>query len=452
MSSQPPKYLIKQAQICNEGKSFYADVRLSGGRIEKIAPSLSLKADESEIIADGLTLLPGLIDDQVHFRDPGLTHKGDTASESAAAVAGGVTSFMEMPNVNPTTTDRGRLKDKYSKASTCSYANYAYYLGANTNNLDEIKALTHEEGCALKVFMGSSTGDMLVDDREQLDAIFREAPCMVVTHCEDTPMILQNEEAARAKYGEEVPFTEHPLIRSAEACYKSSSMAIELAKSYDARLHILHISTAKELELFEAGPLKNKRITSEACVHHLYYCDEDYPQLGSKIKCNPAIKSAADRQAVLQAVCEDRIDVIATDHAPHTSEEKAQTYFKAPSGLPLVQHSLLMMLEHLHEGKISLEKIVEKACHAPADLFSVIDRGYIREGYYADLVLVDMNAAQVVTQDSLFYACKWSPLQGSTLRSSIQKTFVNGHLAFDYKKLFAPHGQALQFDPGGWAR
>ncbi|MEO1203097.1 MAG: dihydroorotase, partial [Pseudomonadota bacterium] len=377
--------------------------------------------------AAGRYLLPGMIDDQVHFREPGLTHKGDIASESAAAVAGGITSYMEMPNVRPATTTREALAAKYELAAGRSYANHAFYFGATNDNIEEIRALTPDDACGIKVFMGASTGNMLVDDRDALNAIFAEAPVLVVTHCEDTPTIQANEARARERHGEAVPMREHGEIRSAEACLASSTLAVGLARQHDARLHVLHLTTAVEMALFSTKPRADKRITAEVCVHHLWFDDSRYDELGTRIKCNPAIKTAADREALHQALADGRIDIIATDHAPHTAAEKADpSYFKAPAGLPLVQHALVMLLEFVHDGRYPIEFVVDRSAHAPADVFGVRERGYLREGYFADLVLVDMAAPWTVSAANVLYKCGWSPFEGTTFRSCIVETFVNG--------------------------
>ncbi|WP_114418827.1 dihydroorotase [Marinospirillum perlucidum] len=439
--------LITQATLVNEGRVHQADVAIKDQRIAKIASDLSAEKAARVIDAKGLHLLPGMIDDQVHFREPGLTHKGDIATESAAAVAGGITTYMEMPNVNPLTINRQALEDKYTRAAGRSRANFAFYLGASNDNLDEIKNLDPQAACGIKVFMGASTGNMLVDKPEILEGIFASAPILVATHCEDTPMIQANEDAAREKYGEEVPFTEHPAIRSEEACWKSSSYAVELAKKHGTRLHVLHITTARELELFEPGEMRGKQITAEACVHHLWFSEEDYPRLGAQIKCNPAIKRKKDRDTILQAVKEGRIDIIATDHAPHTWEEKQRSYFKAPAGLPLVQHALPSLLDHYHAGRLSLETIAQKASHNPAEAYQVKDRGYIREGYFADLVLVDLQGESLVDKASLFYKCGWSPFEGHLFQSRISATLVNGQIAYENGQLSdGIFGQRLTFD------
>jgi dihydroorotase len=438
--------LIKNARIVNEGTTTEADLRVVGERIESIAASLSVQPSDTVVDANGALLLPGMIDDQVHFREPGLTAKGDMKTESAAAVAGGITSFMEMPNVKPLTTNIDALEDKYSRAAGRAAANYAFYLGATNDNIDDIQSLEAGQACGVKVFMGASTGAMLVDDHDALERIFERSPTLIATHCEDTPTILVNEDAARQKFGENVPMSEHPKIRSEEACYKSSSLAVELARRHDSRLHVLHLTTAKELEFFTSGPVAGKRITAEACVHHLFYDESDYKRLDTKIKCNPAIKTAADREALLQAVADDRIDVIATDHAPHTADEKASTYFYAPAGLPLVQHALQMVLELVYSGRLSIEQAVQKTSHSVADLFGVQERGYIREGYFADLVLVDPASAHRVRREELLYKCGWSPLEGYEFHSSILATLVNGQMAcVDGQLTGAIAGQRLAF-------
>lgn len=438
--------LITNARIANEGRTFAGDVLIRGARIEKIAASIKAPSGVPVFDARGRLLIPGMIDDQVHFREPGLTHKGDLLSESAAAVAGGITSFMDMPNNLPPITTRALLADKYAMAAGRCHANYAFYFGGANDNLEEIAALAPDEACALKVFMGASTGNMLVDDPKTLEGIFQRSRLMVVTHCEDTPTILRNEQAAREKYGEQVPWDEHPRIRSAEACYKSTELAVGLAKRYDARLHVLHLTTARELGFFTPGPVKGKRITVEACLHHLLLDDSLYATRGSQIKCNPAIKTAADRAALVRAVMEDRIDVIATDHAPHTLEEKARDYFKAPSGLPLVQHALLMGFALVKAGELDVHTLVRKTSHAVAELFGVHDRGYVREGCFADLTLVDDAATTTVRRENVLYKCGWSPLEGMSFPASIDATWVNGTLAWDGQKVAAtPRGERLHF-------
>lgn len=423
-------FAIRNATLINEGKRLEADVLIEDGRIAQIGGSFANKKIDREFEASGLFLLPGLIDDQVHFREPGLTHKATIASESRAAVAGGVTSFMDMPNVKPTTTTTEALDHKLAIAARSAAANYAFYFGATNDNLEQIKQVDPRKICGVKVFMGSSTGNMLVDAPKTLEGIFATSPTLIATHCEDTPMIKANEEKAREQYGEDVPFHMHPVIRDVEACYASSSMAVGLAKKHSAQLHILHLTTAKELSLFEAGPVEAKKITAEACVHHMTFCDEDYEALGARIKCNPAIKSATDRAAILQAIRDDVIDVIATDHAPHTQEEKSKSYFQAPSGLPLVQHSLLALMEQVHDGHLTLEQVVHKTSHAVATLFKIQERGFIREGYWADLVLIDPKGNTPITDQGVLYQCGWSPFAGRTFRSEVMTTFVSGQLAY----------------------
>jgi dihydroorotase len=417
---------IKNARVVNEGRIEEADILVRDGRIERIASGISTDQRDQIIDAQGQYLLPGFIDDQVHFREPGLTHKGDMATESAAAVAGGITSFMEMPNVKPPTTDRNALADKYQRAEGRARANFAFYLGATNENLDEIRQLKPTEACGIKVFMGASTGNMLVDTPAVLEQIFADAPVIVATHCEDSPTIRANEQVFRERYGEDVPMSAHPEIRSAEACYKSSSLAVDLAKRHGTRLHVLHLTTARELELFDTGPLEKKSITSEVCAHHLFFDDASYEDLGALIKCNPAIKTRSDREALLAGLAAGRIDVIATDHAPHTLEEKNRAYFDAPAGLPYAQQALLTLLEHFFDGILPLELIVEKTSHAVAELFGIRDRGYIREGYWADLVLVDPGQETVVASDEQFSKCGWTPFDGYRFRSSITATLVNG--------------------------
>ncbi|MEN8249153.1 MAG: dihydroorotase [Bacteroidota bacterium] len=438
--------LIKSATIVNEGKQFIADVLIKGERIEKIGENI-IANDEEVIDGTGKFLLPGLIDDQVHFREPGVTYKAEIYTESRAAVAGGITSFMEMPNTKPNTLTQELLEDKYQLGAEKSIANYSFYMGASNDNLDEVLKTDPEKVCGVKVFMGSSTGNMLVDDRTTLEGLFSKVDMLIATHCEDEQTIRDNEARAKSEYGENVPIEKHPEIRSAEACYKSSSLAVELAKKYNTRLHILHLSTAGEMELFRNDiPLEEKRITAEACVHHLWFSHEDYAEKGTLIKWNPAVKAAADRDAIMQAVLDDRVDVIATDHAPHTLDEKQNNYFNAPSGGPLVQHSLVTMLEHYHNGKISIEKIVEKMCHNPAILFRVKDRGYIRKGYYADMVLVDLNSPWTVERTNVLAKCGWSPFEGQEFRSRVTNTWVNGNLVYDKGKIVeGSNGKRLLF-------
>ncbi|NBV55951.1 MAG: dihydroorotase [Verrucomicrobia bacterium] len=440
--------VLRNAEIINEGRRFRADLLIRAGRIERIGViPAGTQADQEYDLSHKL-LLPGLIDDQVHFREPGLTHKACIASEARAAVAGGVTSFMEMPNTNPPAVTLEELEKKYAIGAATSVANYSFFLGTTSTNLEAIKAVDPRKVCGLKIFMGSSTGDMLVDQASVLESVFRHAPTIILTHCEDTPRIKAAEAVAKAKWGDDVPAAEHPRLRDAEACYASSSLAAELARRHDARLHILHITTAKELALFSAAPLKGKRLTAEACVHHLWFSDADYARLGHQIKCNPAIKTAADRDAVRAAVASGVIDVIATDHAPHTWEEKSQPYFKAPAGLPLIQHPLLILMDLARQGAFTLETAIQRACHAPAILFGVEQRGYIREGYWADLVVVDPAKPQPVTKAGLLYQCGWSPFEGHTFGSSIERTFVNGVCVYENGQIRpdAPKGQRLTFD------
>ena len=422
--------LITNAKIANEGKVFEGDVLIKGSFIEKIGKNLS--GEHAHVIdAKDKLLLPGAIDDQVHFREPGLTHKGTIYTESRAAVAGGVTSFMEMPNTSPPAFTQALLADKYQIASKHSLANYSFFMGTSNDNLDEIMKTDLQKVCGLKIFMGSSTGNLLVDDSTVLEAVFSRFPSLIATHCEDEPTIRKNLADFKEKYGDNCPIAYHQIIRSEEACYKSSSFAIGLAKKHGTRLHILHISTAKETFLFDNSiPLAKKKITAEACIHHLWFNDADYDRLGMNIKWNPAIKTAHDQQEILKAVIDNRIDVIATDHAPHTIEEKNNTYFNAPSGGPLVQHSIVAMLEFQRQGKITLEKIVEKMGHNPAILFQIDRRGYIREGYYADLVLVDQNNPWTVQKDNILAKCGWSPFEGETFHSKVTDTWISGHHAY----------------------
>lgn len=428
-------YIIKNARIVNEGKIISSDILLKNGRIEKIASEIS-SPNAVVINAENNFLLPGMIDDQVHFREPGLTHKADIYSESRAAVAGGITSFMEMPNTVPNTLTQKLLQDKYDLASTKSLANYSFFMGVSNDNYDEVMRTDPKTVCGIKIFMGSSTGNMLVDAPSTLERIFGNSEMLIATHCEDEKTILNNMEKARNQFGENVPMWIHPQIRSTEACFLSSSYAVSLAKSKGSRLHVLHISTEKELELFvNTIPLGKKRITAEACVHHLFFDENDYDRLGTKIKWNPAVKTEADKIAILKGVIENKIDVIATDHAPHTLEEKSQSYFKAPSGGPLVQHALLSLMEHYHDKKITIEKIAEKTSHALAECFGIPDRGYIREGYYADLVIINPDKNYKVTPSNILYKCKWSPFEDYTFRSSIEKTFVNGNLVYNNNEI-----------------
>ncbi|MCB0659916.1 MAG: dihydroorotase [Saprospiraceae bacterium] len=436
--------ILKDVQLVNRGKIISTDVLIKNHRIEKIAPSIQVKHKAHEIKGEQHFLLPGIIDDQVHFREPGLTYKADIHSESKAAVAGGVTTFMEMPNTKPPTLNQTLLNDKFHIAEKNSASNYSFYMGVSNDNLDEALKTDRKHVCGFKVFMGSSTGNMLVDDPNVLNQIFSKADMLIATHCEDEKTIQSNFE----KYKDVANHASwHPKIRSAEGCYLSSSFAIELAKKYDTRLHILHISTAIETNLFSNNiPLEEKKITSEACVHHLYFSEADYSTLGNQIKCNPAIKSDEDRNAIWQAMMDDRIDIIATDHAPHTWEEKQAAYQQAPSGLPLVQHSLNVMLDFYHQGKITLEKIVEKMCHKPAICFGIKDRGFADEGFFADLVLVDVNKPWTVTQDNVLYKCGWSPFGGKTFVGKVLKTYVNGHEVYDGVNVFTGFGNRLEFD------
>ena len=442
------KYIIKNAIVVNEGELNYHDVIIEDQLISKIGRSLETPAGAIEIDAEGLHLLPGAIDDQVHFREPGLTHKGEIYTEAKAAVAGGVTSFMEMPNTNPLAVNALELEKKYDRATDCSLANFSFFIGATNKNIEDLLKTDYSKVCGVKIFMGSSTGDMLVDDPNALNSIFSQVNALIATHCEWDPLIKENQKRIVEEYGEELPAYFHPVIRNEEACYKSSSYAVELAKKYNSRLHILHISTAKELSLFTNKiPLKDKRITAEACVHHLWFSDEDYNTKGNLIKWNPAIKTAYDREKIFEAVLNDTIDVIATDHAPHTIEEKQLPFLKAPSGGPLVQHSVLAMLDFYHRKKITLEHIVKKMSHHVAELFNIEKRGYIREGYFADLVLVNLNKQTHVTKNNLLYKCGWSPFEGHTFKSSIEKTFVNGHLVYNDGQFDESiKGKRLHFD------
>lgn len=424
-------YLIRNANIVNEGKITAGDVLISEGKIAAIGSGIE-SIDAEVIDATGLWLMPGVIDDQVHFREPGLTHKGEIYTEAKAAVAGGVTSFMEQPNTAPPATTVERLEEKYARAAEVSLANYSFFIGTTNNNLDELLKINPRNVAGVKIFLGSSTGDMLVDNEEQLDNVFAKVKTLIAVHAEDDPMIKRNVEEYRAKYGDDMPADYHGLIRSREACYASSSKAIARAKKFGTRLHVFHISTADELELFDNSvPLREKKITAEVCIHHLWFSDADYKTKGNFIKWNPSVKTANDREALWKALLDNRIDVIATDHAPHTIEEKQQSYLKAPSGGPLVQHSLVAMLEKAREGKISVERVVEKMCHAPADLFRIDKRGYIREGYWADLVLVHPQQHWTVAKDNLLYKCGWSPLEGTTFHSRVVSTFVNGNLVYN---------------------
>ncbi|MFC3552183.1 dihydroorotase [Lysobacter cavernae] len=442
--------LIVNARLVNEGREFDGDLRIDAGRISQIGSGLSARSGETVVDAAGRRLLPGMIDDQVHFREPGLEYKADMATESAAAVAGGLTTFMDMPNTTPPTLDAAALEDKYRRAAGRAWGNYGFYLGASNDNIAAIQTLDPRTAPGVKVFMGASTGNMLVDDPAVLDAIFRDVPTPIITHCEDTPMIDAELARYKAKYGDDIPAACHPDIRSREACKKSTELAISLARRHGTRLHVLHISTADELALFEAGPLvradgSRKQITAETCIHFLRFDRADYARLGHLIKCNPAIKDPADREALIRAVATDVIDVLATDHAPHTLEEKARPYTSAPSGLPLVQYALNAALELVHEGRLTTAQVVQKFAHAPAQLFDVEGRGFLREGYAADLVLIDDTPFTVQREDVLS-KCGWSPFEGTTFHSRIASTWVNGTLAWDGRQLIGtPQGQRLAF-------
>jgi len=433
--------LIKNAQVVNEGTTQVLDVFIKNGRIEKLAPQIDLKADQ-EINAEGLHLLPGLIDDQVHFREPGLTYKANIFTESRAAVAGGTTSFMEMPNTVPNTLTQKLLQDKYDIGQDSSLANYSFFMGAANDNIDEVLKTNPRDVCGVKVFMGSSTGNMLVDNETALENIFRNSPTLIATHCEDEATIKANLAAYKERYGDNITIDMHPLIRSAEACYLSSSKAVELAKKNNTRLHILHISTGKETVLFDNTiSLEKKRITAEACVHHLWFSDEDYKTKGNYIKWNPAVKTSSDRDQILKAVLDGHIDVIATDHAPHTIEEKEQAYLQAPSGGPLVQHALLALLDMVSQGKLTLEQLVQKTAHNTAICFQIEQRGFIREGFWADLVLVNLNKSYEVTRQNILSKCGWSPFENHTFTSTIEHTIVSGNLAYS-------NGQIIEVGSG----
>lgn len=438
--------LIKNASVVNEGKTTVQDVLIKNGRIEKIAVSIQPDAGCNEINAEGLYLLPGVIDDQVHFREPGLTHKANIASEARAAVAGGVTSFMEMPNTNPPALTQELLEDKYKIAANTSVANYSFFMGVSNDNADEVLKTNTKKNdvCGIKIFMGSSTGNMLVDNYLTLNKIFGESELLIATHCEDERVAAANKE----KYPNPTDASFHPLIRDENVCFESSFSAVQLAKQNNTRLHILHITTAKELQLFSnMMPLADKRITSEVCVHHLHFTADDYAKHGNLIKCNPAIKAPENKAALWEALLDDRLDIIATDHAPHTWEEKQQPYPQAPAGVPLIQHTLLLMLQYVQQGKISIEKMVEKMSHAPAVCFQIAERGYIREGYFADLVLVDLNSSYKVTKENLLYKCGWSPFEGHNFPATIKYTLVNGEIAYENGKVNdTVRGQRLRFN------
>lgn len=439
--------IIKNAHIINEDRSYESDIRIHNGRIETIATSITPSATDKVIDAWGLTLLPGMIDDQVHFREPGMTHKAEISTESAAAVAGGITTFMDMPNTIPNALTSDILEEKFVIASERAHGNYSFYLGVANNNLEDIRRLDPNSACGIKVFMGASTGNMLVNDPKTLEGIFRDAPTLVATHCEDTPMIKANEVAAREQYGEDVPIFEHANIRSEAACLASSTIAYDLAKTHGTRLHILHISTAKETEIFQSGPVCNKQITGEACAHFLHFNSDDYATKGALIKCNPSIKTPDDQRGIIDALLNDRLDLIGTDHAPHSWEEKQNPYFSAPSGLPLVQYALLAILEKYHQGLFTLPFIVRKTSHAVADCFKIRDRGYIREGYWADLVLVDLYKTSVATADNVISKCGWTPFEGYEFHSHIHTTIVSGEVAYENGQVIPGiGGERLEFN------
>ena len=442
------KILIKNAKIVNENQIFESDLLIEKDLISKISKNISEEGADKIIDASGKYLLPGIIDDQVHFREPGLTHKGDIESESRAAIAGGVTSFIEQPNTVPNAVTQELLEEKYQIASEKSFANYSFMMGGTNDNLEEILKTNPRNVAGIKLFLGSSTGNMLVDNPETLENIFSKTKMLIAVHCEDESTIRKNTEIYKEKFGEDIPMMYHHLIRSEEACYLSSSKAVELAKKTGARLHIFHVSTAKETELFQNNiPLKNKKITAEVCVHHLTFTNEDYETKGTLIKWNPAVKTEKDKVGLWEALLDDRIDIVATDHAPHTWEEKQNVYTKAPSGAPLVQHSLVAMIEHFKKGKISLEKIVEKMCHNPAILFQIEKRGFVKEGFKADLVLVDLDDEFTVSKENILYKCGWSPLEGTTFHSKITHTFVNGNLVFENGKVSEEKfGERLLFE------
>jgi dihydroorotase len=438
--------VFKEARIINRGKILEMDILVKGDRIERIDSSIGRSHAVIEIPVNGRYLMPGVIDDQVHFREPGLEHKATIFTESMAAVAGGVTSFMEMPNTRPPAVTQALLEDKYKIASTQSWANYSFFMGATNDNLEEVLKTDPRHVCGVKVFMGSSTGNMLVDNKETLEQLFASCPTLLAAHCEDEATIRANIAEAEARYGTLIPPSAHPWVRSREACYLSSHFGIELARKFNTRFHILHISTKEEVGLFEAGPVGKKRITSEACTHHMYFSDQDYLTLGNQIKCNPAIKTAEDRDAILQGVLDDRIDIIASDHAPHTWDEKSEAYIKAPSGLPLVQHTLQLMLSHWKEGRIPLEKIIEKMCHAPAECFQISGRGYLDEGSFADIVMLDTAKDTMVTKENILYKCGWSPLEGRIMPGRIEGTWVNGVRLFESGVVTGePSGRRMEF-------
>ena len=439
--------ILKNCNIVNENTIIESDIAIKNNRIELIANSIDSEAKNIEDV-NGRFVIPGLIDDQVHFREPGLTHKGDIATESKAGLAGGVTSYFEMPNVNPTTTTNENLTKKFELASTRSLSNYSFHLGGSNTNIEEIKQVDINQAAALKVFMGASTGEMLVDSIDALDDIFHYSPLTVVTHCEDPQRVKDNEKLFYDKYGSELSAEHHHLIRDVESCYLSSSLAVDLAKKYDANLHVFHLTTAKEMDLFSPGPVDEKKITAEVCVHHMYFNESYYAELGNQIKCNPSIKDESDRLALIKALKEDKIDIIASDHAPHTWDEKMMKYQDAPAGLPLVQHELQILMDFYNEGILSLETIVEKTSHNVAKRFQVKDRGYIREGYYADLAILDIDKSYTVSEENILYKCGWSPFAGKTFNSSIYMTIVNGHIAFQDNQINQdlPFGMQVEFD------
>lgn len=444
-------YFLKNATLVNEGKQFKSNILIENERITKIVKDgLEVPLPENCITIDlnGKYIFPGVIDDQVHFRDPGLTRKGDLETESRAAVAGGVTSYMDMPNTIPNVLSQKILEDKYKAAEGRSWANYSFYMGVSNDNAEEVLKTDAETVCGIKIFLGASTGNMLVDNQQTLEKLFSESKMLIAVHCEDEGTIQRNLEAAKAKYGDDIPISEHPLIRSEEACYLSSSFAVNLARKHNTRLHVLHLSTEKEMALFSNDkPLEEKKITGEVCMHHLWFSEKDYESKGAFIKWNPAIKKQSDADALLAALLQNKIDVVATDHAPHTFEEKSNVYTKAASGGPMVQHSLVLLLEMMHQGKISLEKVVEKMCHAPAQLFQVKDRGFIREGYYADLAIIDLNDSWEVLPENIHYKCAWSPLTGQHLKSKVFATFVNGQLVYKNGEFLSKgQGKRLAFN------
>ena len=440
----PNSVVLKNGTLVNEGRVIEGDLAIDGERIAQVGGVLS---GETEIDVNGAWVIPGMIDDQVHFREPGFEHKGEIKTESRAAVAGGITSYMEMPNCVPQTINEDRLHAKIERAQDVSHANFGFYLGATNDNLEAIKSVDPSLACGVKVFMGASTGNMLVDNEETLHGIFASSPILIATHCEHTPTIIENERAALAEFGEDMPPSQHPLIRSREACLKSSELAVSLAKKHGSKLHVLHLTTADEMALFEAGPIESKRITAEVCVHHLFFNDAWYESKGTLIKCNPAIKRRSDQLALRKALQEDRIDVIATDHAPHTIEEKRQPFALAPAGLPLVQHALLALFEHAIEGIFDVPTLVHKTSHAPAELYDVENRGYLREGYFADITVIDSAQSTSIDSEPILAKCGWSPFGGITFASKVTHTFVNGTMVYDGTNVIeAPQGQALTYE------